>query len=417
MEPSDSERTLPSAPAPQCFEQAITPEEMSASEVSLAIDPTDPRHVVAAANSAGGFGVYTSRNGGETWNAELLQPTDVFGLAGSRFFGLSDPAVAFAPDGTLHVAGLAYIPGSAVFVASRSAPDAPWQGHIVWESEVAATFNDKEWLAVHPETGTLIVAWQREPLLDSLRSVEQASGGAADLDIGQIVVSRSTDAGATWSLPAVVSTSLHNNGTQVAVTRDGRFHLLWVDYEQPALVHAVSQDDGRTWSAPARLSDLVIVGAFPDFSRMHTLPALTAVGDGLVAVWHDGRFDAADVLTATYDGTAWSMPERVPDDEIGSGRIQFYPWAAGDANGTLHVSYYSGDAAGNFTYRYIARSNRTWTPAVDLSQPFPIFAVDGKESADIGDYTALAAAGGALHAAWAQPFETRSHVHSARPCA
>lgn len=404
----------PPPAAVRCLTDALaTPATESASEVSLAIDPTDPDHIVAAANSAGGFGVYTSLDGGANWAAELVDGLALLGPQAAAI-ALSDPALAFAPDGTLHMAGLAYIPTSQVFVASRATPTGPWTAHTVWQSEIAATFNDKEWLGIDPVTGTMIVAWQREPAMDSLRTVEQTLMGAADLDLGLIVMSRSMDAGVTWSLPQQVSgSSLHNNGTQVAFTSDGRAHIVWVDYEVPGLVHAISTDGGVTWSDPSPIADLHIAHAFGAFARMHTLPGLAQHEDGLAVVWHDAGADAADILLATYDGKAWSEAQRVPDDGEGSGRVQVYPWAAIDGEGALHVTYYSGEVDGLFTYRAATLRDGAWGSPVDLGPVFDLVDANGSV-ADLGDYTAAAAVGSVLHAAWSQPdAERNARVHVA----
>lgn len=409
----------PDTPPPaEWTDQRATPEGRTASEVSLAVDPTDPDHVLAAANSEGGLGVYRSHDGGATWQAEHLVPEDLFGPSGARFLNLGDPAVAFAPDGTGHIAGLALLPGSAVFVADDRDG---WQGRIVWESEVAATFNDKEWLGVHPETGTLVVAWQREPALDQLRSVEAATG--LDVDVGTIVVSRSTDGGDSWSLPEEVSRGLHSNGTQVAFTPDGTVHMLWVNYEEAGLDWVRSDDDGATWSEPRQVADVDIVGSYDRFERMHTLPALVAspVGEHLFAVWHDDRDGDADVrVAASLDGGASWHPTRMPEDEAGSGVIQFYPWAAVDGAGVLHVTYYSSvhdPLHPRFAYRHMAYDPgaQSWSAARDVSgTTFTAFEAPGGEDGQarsLGDYTGAAAGGGRVFAAWADGRAEASAIH------
>ena len=389
----------------------------------MAIDPTNPKHLVAAAN---GFEIYTSLDGGASWTSERLTgiTLSTSGNVMVPAASLSDPSVAFAPDGTLHIAGLAYIPGSAVFVISRTSPTGAWTEHTVWQSEVAATFNDKEWLGIDPTTGTMLVAWQREPAMDMLRSVEQDLGGqgvSADLDVGLVELSRSTDNGATWSVPATVSSSLHNNGTQVAF-QDGKSYLLWVDYEAPGLAYVVSKDDGVSWTKPAPVADLHIAHA-AGFNRMHTLPALTAGGGKIAAVWHDGRYDEADVLVSFFDGSTWSAPERVPDDAQGSGRIQFYPWGALDQDGTLHVTYYSGavpganDNATTFTYRAIERfGDGAWSSPLEISKPFVVLGNATTPTGYIGDYSAAAALGRDVHAAWSQPRDVGTGACTSARC-
>lgn len=390
--------------------------DVAASEVSMAINPSAPDHVVAAANSNGGFAVYTSLDGGQTWSHEHLGAADLFGTTAPVTSGLSDPAVAFSSDGELYIAGLAYLPASSVFVATH---DGAWSATRVWTSDVAVLFNDKEWIGVHPSTGHLLVAWQQEPALDSLRTVEQtiraSTGQHADLDVGRIVVSRSTDRGATWSVPVEVSRGLHNNGTQIAYGPDGTVHMLWVNYETPGLDHAMSHDGGATWSAPQHAANVSIVGSFPEFDRMHTLPALAAAPDGrLHAVWHDARHDASDVLIASYDG-AWHDPIRVPDDAVGSGTIQFYPWAATDAGSVLHIGYYSAIADPPnraFDYRYVAyHPDSGFGPSWTVSnQTFGLFG----SPLGIGDYTAVAASGGRVLVAWADARGEFTTVHVGR---
>lgn len=407
-DPSGDGSMPPAGPA--WSDERLTPPDQVASEVSIAIDPADADHVMAAANAGGGFDVYETH--GDGWTTTRLTPDGLFGAAGARFTGLSDPVVAFHPDGTPYIAGLAIIPGSAVFVAT---PD-PWRATIVWESEIAATFNDKEWLGIHPETGTFIMAWQREPALDQLRGIEQQTGGALDLDAGLIVVSRSSD-GEQWSVPETVSgDSVHNNGTQVAFTPDGRVHMIWVDYEAPGLVHVASDDDGQTWSDPQPVANLSIVGSFEHYSRMHTLPALAAGPDGLLyAIWHDDRHGDADILVAAGDGATWQTM-RVPDDPEGSGVIQFYPWGAVDGDGTLHVTYYSAVHAPDhprFVYRHIPYHPATgWGEPTDISNTtFTAFG-PGDEARGLGDYTGTAARGGTVWAAWADGRGESSAVHA-----
>ncbi len=316
------------SPAAGVVDRQLTPDDQSASEVSIAADPTDPAHLVAAANSQGGFGVYVRQDAGRTWEAHRFEPSDVGEGQASGFQAISDPVVAFGPDGTAYLAGLAYLPTSAVFVAENAEGDGTWETvHIVHESDPATSFNDKEWLAVNPESGTLVMSWQKEPAVDQLRSVEGLTG--LDVDVGDIVVSRSTDGGDSWTEPVKVSQGMHSNGTQVAIGQDGVVHVLWVDYETDTLDHAMSTDDAETFSDPTAVADVDTVPAYARYSRMHTLPALAVSADGqeVYAVWHDNRTGDADVrAVASFDGgQTWEDSVRVTDDEAGNGVLQIYP--------------------------------------------------------------------------------------------
>lgn len=410
-------------------EARASPVEVSASEVSIAVDPTDPMHAVAAANSQGGFGVYVTWDGGGTWEAQVYPAARVDPAPGGqgRFASLSDPVVAFAPDGTAWLAGLAIIPTSSVWVASSDDGGTTWSdGTIVHESDLAASFNDKEWLGIHPATGTMLAAWQKEPLIDSLRSVEAATG--ADVDVGDVVVSRSEDGGQTWSMPEKVSRGLHSNGTQVAYTADGRTHLLWVNYEDGGtLDYSFSEDDGATWSDPKAVATVDVVPPFDRYGRMHTLPALVADPNGtsLYAAWHDERNGDADVYAvASHDaGDTWQEEVRVPAGSAGDGILQLYPWAAVDVDGRLHVTYY--DAAADpdcplFHYVHVLSEDGGATfahPGNLSSEGFSVFQSSecGNEMGhSFGDYTGAAAGPAGVYAAWADGRHEETSVYVAR---
>lgn len=426
----------PGPDASQVLERRLTPANVSASEVSIAANPTDPSHLVAAANSGGGFGVYVSRDAGASWTAYRFSPEDVRTepTDRSRFQALSDPVVAFSPDGSeVYLAGLAYLPTSAVFVAVSPDGGASWpEAHIVDESDPAGRFNDKEWLGVNPETGTLLVAWQKEPALDQLRSVEHRSG--VDADVGRIVLSRSTDGGATWSQPTVISRGLHSNGTAIAFTQGGRAHVIWVNYETNTLDHVYSTDDGRSWTDPQPIADVDTVPPYPRYERMHTLPALTADPDGraIYAVWHDERNGDADVyaVASSDAGKSWGHAVRVNDDPVGNGAAQLYPWADVGPNATLHVSWYDARADPEVP---LLRFYHTRAPDPSLAfgpnrpastEAFQAFceqvpsgptdegACD--EHRSLGDYTGIVATQRGVFPAWADGRGNASAIYSAR---
>ncbi|HVL47688.1 MAG TPA: sialidase family protein [Candidatus Thermoplasmatota archaeon] len=412
------EPASPDGPPHGVAEWRLTPERERAAEVTIAANPVDPANLVVAANSMGGFALHRTADAGASWTASRFRAEDVARLAAGapRFQRLSDPALAFGPAGELYLAGLAFQPTSAVFVAKSHDGGATWSSvGLVDESDIVTAFNDKEWLAVGPKTGTIIVAWQKEPAQDMLRDVEMRTG--LDVDIGDIVVSRSTDGGATWSKPALASRGRHNNGTQVAFTPDGRAHLLWVNYETSTLDHVVSSDDGATWSAPRAAADVKIAPPLPRYARMHTLPALVADPEQNVlhAVWHDFRHGDVDVLAATSldGGATWAAPRRVNDDAVGNGVHQLYPWAAVDPAGALHVAFYDmREDPSKPRFRFFHASSAIpggpfgANRPVSL-EPFTAFAKAGVGPTDVdderrsfGDYTGLAANDRGVFPAW-----------------
>ena len=409
------------------IERQLTPKGGTASEVAIAANPKDPLNLVASANGAGGLPVYWTKDGGLIWTASVL-PTHRVGKPNgapdtpARFLGLGDPSLAFGPDGSAYLAGLAIIPTSGVFVAKSRDGGETWpQVTMVHESDLAASFNDKEWVGVSPK-GTVIVVWQKEPLLDSLRGVEGQTG--LDVDVGDIVFCRSTDGGLTWSLPMRVSRGLHNNGTQVVFTADGRGHMLWVNYETSTLDYVSSEDDGATWTTPKPIAAITYSGALPRYNRMHTLPGLAAspTTGVLAATWHDARNGDLDVyaVASPDGGKTWSSEVvRVNDDPVKNGLHQMFPWVAVDHNDRIHVTFYDArlnETTHDFYYFHAAADDTRLDFGENRpvsTHPFRAFSGPGSFR-NLGDYTGLAATTAGLFPVWADARGERVGVFSSR---
>src|SRR5262249_37310096 len=117
-------------------------------------------------------------------------------------------------------------------------------------------------LAVAPDDPrTLYLAWN-DGRWDSSFDYFGNPGQHAD-----IAFSRSTDAGATWSAPQRVNDDPQGNGVaqcqpSIAVAPDGRVGVIWHDRRDDPngylynLYYSESTDQGRTWSANQRGSDV-----------------------------------------------------------------------------------------------------------------------------------------------------------------
>src|SRR3954464_11719508 len=163
-------------------------------EVAVAVDPSRPSNLVAAANETvePEIRVLTSVNGGRTWSTK----------AGPMFnrntCSWGDPAVAIAPNGRQYVAFTEKsicTPGPDLtpylIVASRSGPRGSWLIRRVARPATKFGYDDKPALTVDSK-GRVYVAWSR-----LLKSRYQTT-----------VVSSSADGGKTWSEPRVVDNSL-----------------------------------------------------------------------------------------------------------------------------------------------------------------------------------------------------------------
>jgi hypothetical protein len=167
-----------------------------------------------------------------------------------------------------------------------------------------------------------------------------------------------------------------------------------------------SPDGGATWTAPlliATISD--ILGVFPpDRYRNASLLAFAAdaAHGRLYVAWADKRTGDADILFATSSdqGRTWSAPARVNDDASGDGANQFQPQLAVAPNGVVTVSFFDTrrDSHHHLIDVYLAQSvdggasflpnvrvtSQSWDPTVDAP-------VDGSGLQFIGDYQGLAA--------------------------
>ena len=131
------------------------------SEPALAVHPEDPQVMAVAAHAIGASGspalvagrLFVTRDGGASWTRATIP------LPGPPGTFYSDPAVAFAPDGTLHVGGMALhsqVP-TRIFHASTTDDGRTWTGPTVVSPPGRW---DREWVSVSPE-GRVFVSWQQ----------------------------------------------------------------------------------------------------------------------------------------------------------------------------------------------------------------------------------------------------------------
>ncbi|HEY6960962.1 MAG TPA: sialidase family protein [Gaiellaceae bacterium] len=226
-------------------------------EVAVVADPTNPQVLFAASNSIRGHTkslmlTYTSLDGGQTWTTRLAPTVS----PGAKRCAVGDPAPAIAPDGTEYLGFLTADCGSlfasleptnglpliSLAVATRHGPDGPWTMHTVAPIR-GVRFDDKPALSVAPD-GRLYAVWTRfRP--------------AAPLPTWGIVVSHSDDEGATWSPPAKVSAgAVGVTFGQVAVDPSGTVFVSWVDTKTRVLV---ARGDGERFAPPVVVDTTVAI--------------------------------------------------------------------------------------------------------------------------------------------------------------
>ncbi len=400
---------LPRAPGARVV--TVSKVEHRAAEPGIALDPNHPERIIAA---YGGPWMALSTDSGATFT--LAPPVKAEGVLGG-----GDVSVAYDDAGAAYLSFLtseglgtpsywAHHAGKCGIWVARS-PD----GGRTWPTPPVAV---KQWPNPR-DTAPQMVDMSRIWTDANPRSPHHGNLYVAwinwELDRSVIQFSRSTDHGASWSVPRVISTTpglpRDDNGGLVApigvVAPDGTMHVIWNDLN--SIVYTRSTDGGRTFT-PSR--SIVKVGppyfggatGVPGVVRVMGFPqvGLDAKRNILYVTWSDFRNGDVDVFLArsTDGGRTWGTPVRVNDDPIHDGRDQFFQWLAVDpANGDLYVQFYDrrGDAGKRETRMTLARST-------DQGRTFTNYDWSGSdftgENVFLGDYSWLVAQGGRVYGTW-----------------
>jgi hypothetical protein len=221
---------------------------------------------------------------------------------------------------------------------------------------------------------------------------------------GPIRVAWSADRGQTWQGARNVSAS---GGVQGSVPVAGRDGEVWVFWLGDGIEFARSTNGGGTWSGA---STAAAVDAIGDVNyRRNSFPTAGidrsgGARDGTVYVaWSDDRLGDPDILLSRSadQGQTWSEPLRVNDDPVGNGSQQFFPWLAVDERGDVHLMWHDsrGDPYDQLLHIYVATS-RDGGESFDRNLRVTDVASDGGLTGFLGDYAALAAGHGKIFPLW-----------------
>jgi hypothetical protein len=396
---------LPKAPQAHIFNLTPTPGYFT--EPAIAVNPYNPQQLIAVYQD-NAHAAY-SRDGGKTWQtAEGVDPKNyrvsgdvstVFNNQGYAFICY----IAFDKLGTFNY----WAHGATrngIFV--RRSPD----GGKTWEAEhvpvaeqptvAGIPFEDKPYLVADNSkskfAGTLYVGWTRWRLTDS-----------------QMVISRSTDDGKTWSAPLEIDAHpglpRDDNGAAEgfdgAVGPDGTLYAIWSQDNDIMLV--VSRDGGKSFSrARAIIHTAPIMFAIETLDRANGFPqiAVDPKSKRLYVTWSDYRNGDLDVFISSSDdgGKHWTASARVNNDPVHNGAEQFFQWLAVDPlDGSVNLMFYDRrqDPANRKQVVVLARSTdqgRTFNNYGWTDQAFEAGGVF------FGDYSGLAAYDGRVFGVWTE---------------
>lgn len=317
-----------------------------ANELHVAVDPTDPLHLIMVAKdyslgpgsdcaTAGAFIVssaaYTTFDGGATWiTSRVPAPYPVQGDPASPlpFRCGSDPVVAFGPDGTAYyiLLNFQYTGGRRGAIAvARSA-----NGGVTWPvSDIRvlhqAPGDDKEWGTVDG-AGRVHVVW-------------------ADLSAGDIKYSRSSPA---FDFEPARTLAFAGSGNPAPVVVSGEAaNDVYVFWRDGALIKFVRSADGGATFTPIATgfsTNPYSTNAEPRFPFMPQVAIdrnpVSPFAGRIYVVWPDASGGDADayVASSSNQGVTWTPPLRI-DDNTRGGRRQIMPTVSVAPNGRIDVAW------------------------------------------------------------------------------
>lgn len=373
----------------------------------MAVNPMNPQQVVAVFQD--NVHAAYSQDAGRAWSlAENVDPKNY------RVSG--DVSVAFDNRGHAFVCYIAFdklgtfnywahgATRNGIFVRRSLDGGRTWEAnHVpVAEQPTAAgiPFEDKPYIVADNTrskyAGNLYIGWTRWRLADS-----------------QMVISRSTDNGETWSQPVEIDAHpglpRDDNGAAEgfdgAVAPDGTLHVVWS--QDDSIMFTSSHDGGKTFSrARPVIHTAPIMFAIDTLDRANGFPqiAVDPKSKRIYVTWSDYRNGDLDVFVASSDdrGKHWTPAMRANNDAVHNGAEQFFQWLAVDpVDSSVNVVFYDRrrDPQNRKQIVVLARStdgghtfnNYAWT-----EEPFEAGGVF------FGDYSGLAAFGGRVYGIWTE---------------
>src|SRR5271169_3832393 len=394
---------LPKAPQAQVF--TLTPTPGFFTEPAIAVNPANPQQVVGVFQD--NVHAAYSQDAGNSWRIAT-------GTAPPDYRVSGDVSVTYDKHGHAFLCYIAFdklgtfnywahgATRNGIFVRRSLDGGKTWEAEHVPVAEQPSApgipFEDKPYIVADNTksrfAGNLYIGWTRWRLTDS-----------------QMMLSRSTNYGKTWSKP--IELDAHpglprdDNGAAEGfsgvVAPDGTLYAIWSQDDDIMLTS--SRDGGKTFShARAAIHTAPIMFAIQTLERANGFPqiAIDPKSKRLYITWSDYRNGDLDVFLATSGdgGGRWSEPVRVNNDPVHNGAEQFFQWLAVDpTDGSVDVLFYDrrGDPLGRRQIVVLARSTdgaRTFANYAWTDDPFEAGGVF------FGDYTGLAAYGGRVYGVW-----------------
>jgi hypothetical protein len=391
-------------PAPKAHLSDITEKPGYFNEPSIAVNPKNPQQVAVAwqINASAGY----SGDGGKTW-------TIASGTAPKNYRVSGDVSITYDAAGHVVLCYIAFdklgtsqywahgATRNGIFVRRSLDGGKTWEPDAVsvisHESTPGIPFEDKPYIVADtgssPHAGNLYIGWTQFTLSAS-----------------ELLFSRSTDGGKTWSKPITLSSvpglPRDDNGAlegfHGVVAPDGTLYTVWSDRD--GIMMAVSHDGGATFTKDHRiLKTGPAYFGITGVSRSDGFPqiGINPANGRLYVAWTDFNNGDVDVFVASSGdhGHTWDTPVRANNDPIHNGNDQFFQWMAVDpASGAVNLIFYDRRGDNKATTVTLARSTNDGKTFDNWAFDREAFEADGDF---LGDYLAIAAQGNKVFGAWA----------------
>ena len=353
------------------------------------------------------IGWATSLDGGVTWKHGFLPGITKAQNANNKYDAVSDPAVAFdAAHKVWLVSSLPIsdsLPSSPAVLISRSSDAIHWLHPVGIAPRTQSA--DKDWVAcdntpTSPFYGHCYAEW------------DEPAGG--DL----VMMSTSTDGGATWGAAKTTANSDGGLGGEPLVQPNGTVIVPAVG--GPGIMAFESTNGGQSWKGAVGVSDIFWNGD-PAGIRTYPLPSAAMDASGRIyAAWEDCRFRTNCytndiVFSSSADGVTWTSPARVPIDATNSNVDHFDPGfgiqpgtSGGSANIGLTFYFFSDVNCSTSTCQlgvaFISSTNggSSWSSAVTLAGPMKVtWLPQSQNGLMFGDYLNTAFVNGVAYSVFA----------------
>ena len=315
-------------------------------EDPISVNPTNSSQLLTGGNdyNCGNIqGFFASGDGGTTWT-RVCSP-------GSG--GEGDPIVGYDLNNVAHAGGIQS--GNVVGFTSTN-NGTTWSAPTTIITAKLGYLADKPWMEIDTNSGS---AFKNNIYVTTTQFASNSNS--------QIWASHSTDGGKTWSSVAVSSLATYpghvNQFSDLAVGTDGTVYANWINCPTTGtagdcggtvtnIMISKSTDGGNTWSKESLVGTVTLApdacfcgfyGSLPNTSeRVSNIPSNGAIGSGatakvFVAAYNwTGTQMQLEVFRSKDGGTTWSSTLVNPTSTKGD---QFFQWLNVNSAGVVGVTW------------------------------------------------------------------------------